>query len=290
MLNFHHALKSVDFYKKIVIREMLCVEYQCLDQREYFDFWIDCPCLVYCTQGKKIYSTNGEDHWVEKDSVFFMKKGAYSGKNFLEENYCALMFFMPESFFQQFFYRHTQLKLTPGKNASEHQEIIPIQMDTILEVYFASMLAYFAQPVEPNKKLLEIKLEELLLNIFTQPRHKKLACYLSSIGRGEAPSLRTVVESNFASNLKLEEYAELCHLSLSSFKRQFNRIYGESPGKWLLRRKLELTRRLLSYSEKPVNEIAFQCGFESTSHFIRVFKKQYGVTPLKFRQQGAEVY
>ena len=95
------------------------------------------------------------------------------------------------------------------------------------------------------------------------------------------------MEDNFASNMKLEEFAQLCNMSLSSFKRAFSKIYGDSPGKWLLKRKLHLAQNLLRHTDKNVNEIAFQCGFESTSHFIRVFKKQFESTPLKFRELKA---
>ena len=104
MLNLYQTLKSVDFYKKVVIRDMLCVEYKCLDQRDQFDFWTDCGCLIYCTAGKKLYSSNAEDIEVKPGTILFMKKGAYTGKNYLEEQYCALMFFMPDSYFNEFFF------------------------------------------------------------------------------------------------------------------------------------------------------------------------------------------
>lgn len=284
MVNLNQALQSVDFYKKVKIRDMLCVEYICPAQTEFSNFWTDCACLVYCTSGKKVYSTHGEDFEVKPGAVFFMKKGGYSAKNYLEERYCALMFFMPDSFFQGFLFRFPHLKLTSDREENLWPDgIMPLQMEPTLEAYFFSILNYFSNVAKVSRELLEVKLDELLLSIFTQPMHRDLAGYLSSLEQEKVIKLRQIMEENFASGMKLEEYAQLCGMSLSSFKRQFVKVYGEAPGKWLLTRKLELTKRLLLHSEKNVNEIASQVGFENPSHFIRVFKKYFELTPLKFR-------
>ena len=48
--------------------------------------------------------------------------------------------------------------------------------------------------------------------------------------------------------LRLEEYAKLCHRSLSSFKREFQSHFSESPGKWLLQKRLEYASSLLRNS------------------------------------------
>lgn len=286
MVNLYSALKSVDFYKKVTIREMLCIEYKCMDQREYFNFWTDCGCIVYCTAGKKLYSSNAIDFEVKPGAVFYMKKGAYTGKNYLDEQYCALMFFTPDSFYKNFLHRFPNLKLKTEEIENLWEDgIIPLQIEPSLEAYFTSIFNYFANIANISKELLSVKLDELIINIFTQPKHKHFAAYLSSLELDRTTNIRNIMEENFASNLKLAEFAQLCNLSLSTFKREFSKIYGSSPAKWFLKRKLQLSQRLLRHSEKSVNEISFQCGFESPSHFIRVFKKEFGSTPLKYKEK-----
>jgi AraC-like DNA-binding protein len=93
-----------------------------------------------------------------------------------------------------------------------------------------------------------------------------------------------MMESNFRYNLSLEEYARLCHRSLSSFKREFQTIFHEPPGKWLLRKRLEYSAALLRGSARSVTEVAFDSGFEDVSHFSRAFKKQFGESPAAFRK------
>ncbi len=284
MDNLYQALQAVDFYRKVTIRDMLCVEYKCMDRRDYFDFWTDCGCLVYCTAGKKLYRSSTEDFEVSPGMIFFMKKGAYTGQNYLEETYCALMFFMPESFFRDFLFRFPHLKLGNRQIESLWQDgIILLENEPVLTGYFNSVIAYFKSAAQISKDLLGIKLDELVLNLFTQPAHKHFAAYLSNIGSDRDVNFKYLIEENYASNLKLEEYARLASMSLSTFKRVFRKNFGISPGKWLLSRKLHLAQKLLKQSGKNINEISFQCGFESSSHFIRVFKKEFGKTPHKFR-------
>ena len=84
------------------------------------------------------------------------------------------------------------------------------------------------------------------------------------------------MEDNFCYNLKLEVYAELSHRSLSAFKRDFEKIFQSTPGKWLLEKRLHHAHHLLSNQHKTVSEAAFESGFESPSHFSRAFKKRFG--------------
>lgn len=286
MLNFYQALQSADFYKKVIIEDMLCVEYKCLDQRDYFDFWTDCGCLVYCTAGKKLYRSNTADIEVSPGSIFYMKKGAYTGKNYHGDQYCALIFFMPDHFIQSFLSRYPDLRTPADQIESAWRDgIIPIDTNPALESYFFSFLHYFSHVLDIKKEILTVKLQELLLTIFTQDQHHSFAAYLSSLEQDRYWNFHHLIEENYASNMKLEEYAQLCNMSLSTFKREFLKRYGEAPGKWLLKRKLQLAARLLLQSDKIINEVSFQCGFESPSHFIRVFKKRFGCTPLKYRAQ-----
>ncbi len=265
---------------------MLCVEYQCPAQSKYINFWMDTGCLIYCLTGKKIYSSHGENFEITPGSILYMKKGAYTSHNFTDERYCALMFFIPDSFFQDFLQRYHNIKFLPGPAAEKRQEnIIPLRAEPSLEGFFYSILNFFFNVPDVNQQLLELKLDELALTLFTQPQYKEFAGYLYSLKEDRQFQFKYIIEENYASNLKLEEFAQLCNMSLSTFKRYFVKVYGETPGKWLLRKRLKLAETLILHSDKSVNEISFQCGFESPSHFIRVFKKEFKNTPIQYREK-----
>ncbi len=123
------------------------------------------------------------------------------------------------------------------------------------------------------------------MSVLASGMNPELAAYFRRIGASDSPPVAEIMEANFRYNLSLEEYARLCHRSLSSFKREFRLQFQESPGKWLLQRRLNFSATLLRNSQMSVTEIAFESGFEDVSHFSRVFKARFGAPPLAYRQE-----
>ena len=111
-----------------------------------------------------------------------------------------------------------------------------------------------------------------------------LTAYFHSIADTARPSLDYIMEKNFCFNLKLEDYAELCHRSLSSFKRDFHQQYNEPPGKWLVKRRVPHAAHLIANSNMRITQIAFESGFEDVSHFSRAFKKIMGNSPSEYKK------
>lgn len=101
------------------------------------------------------------------------------------------------------------------------------------------------------------------------------------------PSVRKAMEymnSFFCEELTL---ADVCsHVSLSPyyFSRLFKRHTSQSPHQYLLGLRLKHARMMLAETRESIETIAAACGFASTSHFIRAFKKEAGVTPASFRK------
>jgi AraC-like DNA-binding protein len=78
-------------------------------------------------------------------------------------------------------------------------------------------------------------------------------------------------------------------MSLSSFKKSFKHYYHKTPGAWLIERKLNHACHYVLDTNLSINQISLECGFEDTSHFIRVFKQKYLLTPLQFRQKHSKM-
>ena len=98
-------------------------------------------------------------------------------------------------------------------------------------------------------------------------------------------NLQQIVYSNIFSDISVEEIAKRCNRSLTSFKKEFFRIYGTSPHQWLIRQRLIHARLLLISTDKAIAEIGTACAFPNTSHFIKLFRKQYGMTPATYRNR-----
>jgi AraC-like DNA-binding protein len=159
-----------------------------------------------------------------------------------------------------------------------------IAVDDFLISYVQSLEAYFLSSIKPDKNILLLKFEELLLNIFTRPAHQDIANYFKSLSMENKIQLEQIMLANFAYNLQLCDYAQLCNMSLSSFKRSFKTVFNTSPGKWLCEKKVKRAAQVLRTSDKSIGQVALDTGFEDTSHFIKVFKQQFGATPLNYRK------
>lgn len=83
----------------------------------------------------------------------------------------------------------------------------------------------------------------------------------------------------------IEELASICCQSVSTFKRRFRARYIISPHKWFMLRKLELAHKIITESEVTINELVKLCGYNNTSHFIALFRKQYGISPARLSRQ-----
>ena len=80
----------------------------------------------------------------------------------------------------------------------------------------------------------------------------------------------------------LIELSKTIDLSLKNLKKGFKEIYGKPVYKYLFDFKMERAKQLLSNGNLNVNEVSYDLGYSSSSHFIAAFKKKYGITPRTF--------
>ena len=92
------------------------------------------------------------------------------------------------------------------------------------------------------------------------------------------------IDSHPGTSVSMNEMADLCHLSPSYFSRLFHREAGESFTNYVNRRKVEIAKRELRESSKSISQISIELGYLNTSHFINIFKRFEGTTPLIYRQ------
>jgi AraC-like DNA-binding protein len=79
--------------------------------------------------------------------------------------------------------------------------------------------------------------------------------------------------------------ARVAHLSPWHFQRLFSRAFGESPHRFLTRRRIELAKRLLSADELSVTEICFAAGYSSLGSFSAKFHALVGRPPSTYRRE-----
>lgn len=92
------------------------------------------------------------------------------------------------------------------------------------------------------------------------------------------------MRENVAEKITADDMAKRADMSRSTYFRLFAKMFGTTPGEYLLGYRLRLAKKLLRSTDDTVLGIALACGFFDSSHFIRSFRKQEGVSPERFRR------
>ena len=94
------------------------------------------------------------------------------------------------------------------------------------------------------------------------------------------------VETELSSELhSISEMASHCNMSVTSFKKKFTGYYHTSPHRWQTKQRLAHAAELLLTTDLLVKQICLESNFITTSHFIRRFRDEFGLTPKRYREK-----
>ena len=94
------------------------------------------------------------------------------------------------------------------------------------------------------------------------------------------------IESHLDGKLDLDRVAEASHYSKYHLHRMFSDAVGMTIHDYVQRRQLTEAAKLLVFSDKPIIEVAFICGYESQQSFSAVFKSMYKMPPAEYREKS----
>ena len=91
--------------------------------------------------------------------------------------------------------------------------------------------------------------------------------------------------SRFEKPMDMDRIAAICGMSRSVFYVRFREAYGLSPRAWRERGQLNAVRILLESTSRPLAEVCARCGMHDMSQFFKRFKRYFGMTPARYREQ-----
>ena len=98
---------------------------------------------------------------------------------------------------------------------------------------------------------------------------------------------RDTMDRAYAQPLDVPALARVAHVSPAHFSRQFRATFGETPHRYLQRRRVERAMELLRDTDRAVTEICFDVGFASLGTFSRTFRAVVGESPSRYRSRFA---
>jgi AraC-like DNA-binding protein len=94
---------------------------------------------------------------------------------------------------------------------------------------------------------------------------------------------RDAMDRAYAESLDVRAVAAVAHLTEAHFIRSFRTVFGETPHRYLQRRRVERSMFLLRETDRRVTDICFDVGFSSLGTFSRTFREIIGETPTTYR-------
>lgn len=289
MIDYYYNLKADPHCcKQIACKELLLLlNYDRPKKTPKYDMRSGYSYFIYLINGSKSWY-KGHNSWkLTAGDAIFVKRGACLVEHFSEAPFCMLVFVIPDFYIISFLRKNASLLPKEKQRGDIPDVVIPVKADDLMTCFYKSVLPYFGMEKSPPEQLIELKFQELLLNLLNNPSNTALIAHMNMLLQSPNPNLflHHVMEQNFSCNLRLEEFARLCNRSLSSFKRDFSATLKTTPGRWLTKKRLEYAQELLSISNMSVSEISLECGFENHAHFSRAFKQRFGYPPKSFRKQ-----
>lgn len=250
----------------------------CKKEKHYSrELILDQHALVYVFAGTLELSYADQVHRFTRGTTLLIPRNQLGRMAKLPEGdvpFRSLSILFPEALLKKFYAAQAE---NPAEGKWKGH--LALEKHPLLESLFSSLLPYFEMRDELPPELAGIKIAECLTVLDAcNPRVKRL---LSAFHEPGKINLADFMEQHFLYNLPLQKLAYLTGRSLSTFKKDFKKVYQTTPRRWLTRKRLEHAHYQLAVKKRKPTEIFIDAGFENLSHFSFVFKKHFGYNPTQ---------
>ncbi len=171
-----------------------------------------------------------------------------------------------------------------GLNTKEPKVSFVVFSSVMLTQYTDSLKLYLEQPNYLTERLMKLKVEELICILSNEKLFPNFINQIEFDLHHNNDLLVKTVRHNLFNPINVEEFAFLCNMSLSTFQRKFKSRYNTSPAKYIEKQRIEKAKLLLGKTHYSITDVCYEIGFESLSHFSKVFKKNCGFSPSDYRK------
>jgi AraC-like DNA-binding protein len=194
-----------------------------------------------------------------------------------------LIFFDDKALFD-FYAKYAPLtKKVNRQDGTGGQPFVLFEKDPFIINFIGSLECMLREKKPLSVEMRQLKFEELMLYLLEKCPGSILSFKPSKRKELNDLEIKKVMEMNITNTVTVEELAFLCNISLSTFKRRFADIYGTSPNKWILHRRIEQAKYLLLHHREKPGEVYFKVGYENHSSFSQAFRQIVGMTPRDFQ-------
>lgn len=277
--------KKFDLFGKTLIQKV--------DLKPPFEFAFpvaEQACLLYMVKGETRFQFDDQHIDIPTNHALLLNC-LNSGKQIADANNSdgeiVIVTFHPD-ILKKIYERELPL-IFQKKDKITNQSSGKINNDFLIRKYIEGLLFYFENPSLVNDEILVLKLKEIILLLSQTQDAEIIQVILSQLFSPATYTFKQVIEANLFSQASIDELAQKTNLSVSSFKREFRKIYDDSPANYIKNKRLERAAELLLASDARITDVAFDCGFNDLANFTKSFHDKYNTPPSNFRLKQNEM-
>ncbi len=235
----------------------------------------------FLQEGTKEVFFDNSSYSIDNSQFLLMKSGhclMTEKLSNVKEKYKSILFFFTNEAVLKFI-RKFEINQT---NTEPHYSTYSFKYDAFIKRFANSILDISKLSKSIQKNILDAKFEEIMLYLI---EFKGVDFLYSLIDKSDNQSQKFIqtIESNQLNKLSVKELSFLSNMSVSTFKREFEKHFHSSPSKWFQEKRLEHSAFLLKNKSKRPSDIFEEIGYENLSNFIQAFKMKFGVTPKQYQ-------
>lgn len=273
LLRAYYFAEGKDFPKNSRLRERIVYDYE----------------LEFITFSEGSMVIGNRDYKVAKGDILFRRPGEYTQ---------GIMPYV--CYYIGFDLQGNTAKDLNTYNFHDPQDYQPLYQNHILdkipthfhtneyEKYLFLFEKVFHERVHPStcsKLIIKATILQILSELYADSAASKMEDRLfSSPYKTVLAKVLSYIDENYTRRILLRDLAAIAKLSPSHFHKVFTATTGNTPNDYILSKRLEHAKNLLSKQREGITEVALQSGFDSAAYFSYSFKKHIGISPRNFRE------
>ncbi|NLM25819.1 MAG: AraC family transcriptional regulator [Firmicutes bacterium] len=241
--------------------------------------------VYYLFSGERYYFIDNRTYHVKPGNLVLIDKHTiHRTTGTFNDGYERALFYFNENFERQINDRFPSLKLF----AVFHKDMHVIELTDSQRAYLEKLTYTIAdeciQRQEGYQAYLEALFIQLLVYINRMSESKNLIAPKLNVGNSKINEIISFINENYMHKLTLTDITDSFFISMSYFTKTFKEATGFTFVEYLNNLRIKHAQYMLRKTDLQVSEIAVKVGFDSVTHFGRVFKSLTGVSPLRYRK------